>query len=50
VSLGAYNKSDPADRKDVITAVVHSSFDVRASYENDIGLLKLSSDVIFNGK
>eukprot|EP00099_Drosophila_melanogaster_P026065 NP_726265.3 uncharacterized protein Dmel_CG30187, isoform C [Drosophila melanogaster] len=48
VSLGAYNKSDPADRKDVITAVVHSSFDVRASYENDIGLLKLSSDVIFN--
>ncbi|EDW92241.2 polyserase-2 [Drosophila yakuba] len=48
VRLGAYNKSEPMDRKIVIKAIMHTLFNRTISYENDIGLLKLSSDVMFN--
>ncbi|KMY95917.1 prostasin [Drosophila simulans] len=45
VGLGAYYKSHPEVRRDVIEKIM---FDGRSSFENDIGLLKLSSNVIFN--
>ncbi|XP_043645640.1 prostasin [Drosophila teissieri] len=48
VRLGAYNISEPMDRKVVIKAIMHTLFNRTISYENDIGLLKLSSDVMFN--
>ncbi|XP_017132075.1 serine protease 30 [Drosophila elegans] len=47
VSLGAYNKSNPIAEYDVSVAVIHRSYN-RFTHLNDIGLLKLSTSVVYN--
>ncbi|KAI8037575.1 hypothetical protein M5D96_009730, partial [Drosophila gunungcola] len=48
VSLGAYNKSNPIAEYVVSVAVIHRSYN-RFSRHSDIGLLKLSTSVVYNG-
>ncbi|XP_037713747.1 venom prothrombin activator oscutarin-C catalytic subunit-like isoform X2 [Drosophila subpulchrella] len=48
VKLGAYNQNYPTVVSKVIKGIPHELFKGFPTYENDIGLLKLSSSVVYN--